>query len=70
MEGDFMWKKSESTWLGRSLANYIALNPKAKGAKTLTEARKMAFGAKQKNHGCRCGQRDCKRLKGDKSDHC
>lgn len=39
-------------WNGRSLTNYIAMHPKAKGAKTLTEARKMVFGVKQKRYTC------------------
>lgn len=43
-------KTKESTWLGRSLTNYVAMHPKAKGAKTLTEARKLAFGSKNKKY--------------------
>jgi hypothetical protein len=46
-------------WAGRSLSNYIAMHPKAKGASTLTEARKMAFGVKQKRFTCcrdKCSQ--------------
>lgn len=57
-------------WLGRNLEAYVATHPKAKGAKTLTQARRMAFGAKQKNCVCRCLQKGCKRLAGNKTDHC
>lgn len=35
----------------RSLENYIKQHPKAKGARTLTEARRMAFGSKKSMHG-------------------
>jgi hypothetical protein len=42
-------QKPEYSWLGRSLANYVSMHPKAKGARTLTEARKLAFGTKS-NH--------------------
>lgn len=41
-------KSNESNWLGRSLSNYIAMHPKARGARTLTEARILAFGKKPK----------------------
>ena len=45
------------TWAGRSLENYISMHPKAKGARTLTEARKMAFGHKKGNaKGKKIGQ--------------
>lgn len=53
--------KSGQTWIGRSLVNYIALHPKAKGAPTLTKARQLAFGAKPKNLMCKCGQMKCER---------
>jgi len=53
--------RSGQTWIGRSLANYIALHPKAKDAKSLTEARRLAFGAKPKTFTCKCGQSTCKR---------
>lgn len=36
-------------WYGRNLANYIAMHPKAAGATTLTQARKLAFGHKKGN---------------------
>jgi len=39
--------RPSGSWAGRSLENYISLHPKAKGAKTLTEARKLAFGYKK-----------------------
>lgn len=35
----------------RNLQNYIKLHPKATGARTLTEARKLAFGTKRSLHG-------------------
>lgn len=35
----------------RSLKNYIEQHPIAKGARTLTEARKLAFGNKRSQHG-------------------
>lgn len=57
-------------WLGRSLANYIDMHPQAKGAKTLTEARRLAFGNKGKSFVCKCGQDKCKRRGGAKSSHC
>lgn len=40
---------TEIGWYGRSLENYKAIHPKAKVAKTLTEARKLAFGMKKGN---------------------
>ncbi len=60
---------SGQTWVGRNLANYISQNAKAKGAKTLTEARKLAFGEKPKSNACKCGQQKCAR-DGGKSSHC
>jgi len=33
------------------LENYIRMHPKAAGARTLTQARIMAFGRKQSQHG-------------------
>lgn len=55
--------KSLNTWAGRSLENYLKMHPKAKGAKTLTEARLKAFGPKPKrlhfdkcSRGCVCGK--------------
>lgn len=62
--------RPETNYLGRSLSNYIALHPSSKGCKTLTEARKKAFGEKKKNTSCRCRQSNCTRLKGNKSDSC
>ena len=44
--------RSEWHWMGRSLTNYVAIHPKAKGARTLTEARKLAFGNKPKQYRC------------------
>ena len=44
--------KPEWNWLGRSLENYKSMHPKAAGAKTLTEARKLAFGNKPKRFSC------------------
>lgn len=41
-------KQNQSNWLGRSLENYIKQHPKAKGARSLTEAKAMAFGNKSK----------------------
>jgi hypothetical protein len=35
----------------RNLANYIRQHPKASGARTLTEARRLAFGSKKSQHG-------------------
>lgn len=35
----------------RNLANYIKQHPKATGARSLTEARKLAFGMKKSQHG-------------------
>lgn len=61
--------RPEYQWLGRSLDNYISQNPKAKGAKSLTEARKLAFGAKPKTFTCKCGQMSCKRANGG-APHC
>ncbi len=61
--------KSRQTWVGRSLVNYFAQNPKAAGAKTLTEARRLAFGHKMKSFACKCGQMKCAR-DGGKSSHC
>lgn len=63
-------KVVESTWNGRSLANYISMHPKAAGAKTLTQARALAFGAKKKNYGCKCGQTGCKRSGAGKASNC
>ncbi len=57
-------------WLGRSLSNYVATNPKAKGAKNLTQARALAFGKKTKNYSCRCGNLTCGRANGSSSDSC
>jgi hypothetical protein len=37
----------------RSLDNYIEQHPKAMGALTLTEARKMVYGVKSSMHGIR-----------------
>jgi hypothetical protein len=37
----------------RSLANYIKQHPKAEGSRTLTEARRKAFGFKRSEHGMR-----------------
>lgn len=37
----------------RSLENYIKQHPKAQGAATLTEARRMAYGEKKSMHGLR-----------------
>ncbi len=68
-EKDFAQFQSRNTWSGRSLTNYIINNPKAKGAKTLTEARRLAFGAKPKSFSCKCGQHSCKRDNGG-SPHC
>jgi hypothetical protein len=54
-----------STWTGRSLDNYIAMHPKAAGARSLTEARQKAFGEKQPKVGvCQCGQPGCQRYRG------
>ena len=61
--------ESRQTWVGRSLANYKAQHPKAKDAVSLTEARRMAFGAKPKSFTCKCGQFNCQRDKGG-SPHC
>lgn len=41
--------KPDWQWLGRNLDNYISMHPKAAGAKTLTQARKLAFGTKKGN---------------------
>jgi hypothetical protein len=55
----------EGHWAGRSLSNYIDMHPKAKGARTLTQARIMAFGPKTKRVGsCPCGNAGCKRYAG------
>lgn len=61
--------RPEWEWLGRSLDNYIHQNPKAKGAASLTEARRLAYGHKPKSFTCKCGQVNCKRDQG-KSPHC
>jgi hypothetical protein len=62
--------RPEGEWLGRSLKNYVEQHPKAKGAKTLTEARKLAFGSKPKTNTCKCGQLKCVRSDGKSSSHC
>lgn len=65
----------------RSLANYKGMMSKiaadkGKGgelenARTLTQARAIVWGAKQKSNSCKCNQvGSCRRLKGDKSSHC
>jgi hypothetical protein len=55
----------EGHWAGRSLSNYIDMHPKAKGARTLTQARILAFGPKTKRVGsCSCGNTACKRYSG------
>lgn len=60
-----------STWCGRSLESYIALFPKAAGARTLTEARQLAHGEKHKKVGeCPCKQSTCNRYGKGKSSHC
>lgn len=51
-EKDRSLYKPEWEWYGRSLENYKRLHPKASGAKTLTEARRLAFGPKQKRFTC------------------
>lgn len=65
-----MKEVKENTWFGRSLQNYCSMHPKANGAKTLTQARDMAFGKKTKNYGCRCLQSSCKRSSGKGGDSC
>lgn len=60
--------RPSSTWHGRSLENYISLHPKAKGATTFTQAKKMAFGEKQKKTGCKCRQNSCRRDKDGRSE--
>lgn len=62
--------RPETTWGGRSLTNYISQHPKARGAKSLTEARRKAFGEKQKNFGCKCKQAACKRSGGKSGSNC
>lgn len=62
--------RHEIKWLGRSLKNYIILHPKAEGARTLTEARRKAFGNKTKTLACRCGQDKCRRKTGYGRDSC
>lgn len=61
-------KQQEWQWLGRSLVNYISMHPKAKGASTLTEARRLAFGNKPKSNMCKCGQLNCRRDKDGRSE--
>lgn len=56
-------RRINSTWFGRNLDNYVAQHPKAQGAKSLTEARVMAFGERESKVGvCNCGQNSCIRF--------
>jgi hypothetical protein len=54
----------------RDLKNYISMHPEARGARTLTEARRKAFGQKTKTFTCRCKQAGCKRRNGGKDSAC
>lgn len=60
--------RPEYHWFGRNLESYISMHPKARGAKTLTQARQMAFGFKKKNYGCKCRQPSCRRVNGGGSN--
>ena len=62
--------KPDWRWNGRSLDNYKTMHPKAREADTLTEARKLAFGIKNKSNSCKCGLLNCARSSGKKSSHC
>jgi hypothetical protein len=56
-------RKINSTWFGRSLENYVQQHPKAQGARTLTEARTLAFGERESRVGtCNCKQNSCTRF--------
>jgi hypothetical protein len=64
-------RKINSTWHGRSLEGYIAIHPKAAGARTLTQARIMAFGEKESRVGvCNCQQNTCQRYNGKTKSNC
>lgn len=80
-----MGKNEENThrpewrWNGRSLENYKAMHrnavPKNReieflAARSLTQARKIAFGVKQKSTSCRCGQASCRRRDGKSGSSC
>lgn len=56
--------RPEWNWIGRSLENYKQMHPKAANARTLTEARRLAFGAKSKSYTCCRGGGGCSQCKG------
>jgi hypothetical protein len=62
--------RQENKWAGRSLSAYLSMHPKSEGAKTLTEARRKAFGMKKKTLECRCRQANCRRKSGYGGSNC
>lgn len=68
-------REHKSSWIGRSLENYKAMHrqhtPEVDRARSLTEARRIAFGEKVKKVGvCGCKQPGCERYGRGKSDAC